>query len=304
MFLPVAGDDGPHAIPINPPIGTGMENPLPTFPIAPLGSEISDTAVAMAADRNVPPVPDPTALTAQLEGMLGLATLPPKLMKRILNREYVDMFEILPESWRIEADTASQAGQGKRPRRGPITNIDVWCECYSVLAAVLSAAYPVKAPHFFAYMRTIVRASRNFEGTAWVSYDVSFRRAAANKRSLDWGLPDPGRFNDAFVGRSKVIPRCTYCLSDTHTADDCPDAPSQRQPPLSHRSTPPKPDCPIREAGLLIQSRSVACLIMHQAPAAASRAAVLPISVTDVTAHTLPQTAEKGIRAACARDPR
>jgi len=64
---------------------------------------------------------------------------------------------------------------------------------------VLSAAYPQKAPHFFAYMRTIVRASRNFEGTAWVSYDMSYRRAAANKCSLDWGLPDPGRFNDAFV---------------------------------------------------------------------------------------------------------
>ena len=39
-------------------------------------------------------------------------------------------------------------------------------------------------------MRTIVRASCNFEGTAWVSYDMSYRRAAANKQSLDWGLPD------------------------------------------------------------------------------------------------------------------
>ena len=108
------------------------------------------------------------------------------------------------------------------------------------MAAVLSAAYPEKAPHFFAYMRTIVRASRNFEGTSWVSYDMSYRRAAANKQSLDWVVPDPGRFSDAFVGRAKVILRCTYCLSDTHTADECPDAPSSKQQVLSptpHKQT-------------------------------------------------------------------
>ena len=81
------------------------------------------------------------------------------------------MLEILPESWRLENDDTLQGGHGKRPRRGPITNIDLWCECYAVMAAVLSAAYPSKAPHFFAYMRTIVRASCNFEGTAWVSYE-------------------------------------------------------------------------------------------------------------------------------------
>ena len=140
------------------------------------------------------------------------------------------MFEILPESWRLEMEASTPAGHGKRPRRGPITDIQVWCECYAVMAAVLSAAYPLKAPHLFAYMRTIVRASRNFEGTAWVSYDMSYRRAAANKGSLDWGLPDPGRFNDAFVGRAKAVPRCSYCLSDTHVADSCPDAPAQSGP--------------------------------------------------------------------------
>ena len=81
----------------------------------------------------------------------------------------------------------------------------------------------------FAYRRTIVRATRNFEGSAWVSYNMSFRRAAANKGSLDWGIPDPGRFNDAFVGRAKTVLRCSFCLSDTHVSDDCPDAPVPKQ---------------------------------------------------------------------------
>ena len=41
-----------------------------------------------------------------------------------------------------------------------------------------------------AYLRTITRVSRNFEGTAWASYDMAFRRQAANQRSLDWGVID------------------------------------------------------------------------------------------------------------------
>ena len=165
---------------------------LPVFSLPPLGGDprrpLPTMVQSMAAGQPPPgsaPLLDPTDLTNQLEGMLGLATLPPKLMKRIVQKEYIEMYEILPESWRLETESASPSGQGKRPRRGPITDIDVWWECYAVLVAVLSAAYPEKAPHLFAYMRTIVRASRNFEGTAWVTYDMSFRRAAANRGSLD-----------------------------------------------------------------------------------------------------------------------
>ena len=99
-------------------------NPLPTFPITPLGSGVGTTAAVMAAGHGLSgatPMPDPVMLSDQLEGMLGLAMLPPKLMKRILNQEYIEMFEILPESWRLEMEASTPAGHGKRPRRGPIT---------------------------------------------------------------------------------------------------------------------------------------------------------------------------------------
>ena len=113
-----------------PPLGRDPRQPLPTM------------AQLLAAGQPPPggaPLLDPTDPTNKLEGMLGLATLPPKLMKRILQKEYIGMYEILPESWRLETEAVSPSGQGKRPRRGPITDIDVWCECYAVLAAVLSA---------------------------------------------------------------------------------------------------------------------------------------------------------------------
>ena len=154
-----------------------------------------------------------------------MAAVPPKLMSRIVAKEYIPMYEMLPESWRLEAEPGGSCCQSKRPRRGLVLDIHVWSECFAVMAAILSAAFPDKAPHMFAYMRTIVRASRTFESTAWASYDVAYRQQAANRGSLDWGVLDSGLYNDAFTGRAKAIPRCTYCLADTHHSRECPDAP-------------------------------------------------------------------------------
>lgn len=82
--------------------GLLSSNPLPMFPMASsLGSGALDTAKVIAGGQpasSSSSVPNPTALTDQLEGMLGLATLPPKLTKCIVNKEYIDRFKILPKS--------------------------------------------------------------------------------------------------------------------------------------------------------------------------------------------------------------
>ena len=54
---------------------------------------------------------DPTALTEQLEGMLGLTMLPLKLARRIGAKEYVEMYKILPELWHLEVEVRPPAGQ-------------------------------------------------------------------------------------------------------------------------------------------------------------------------------------------------
>jgi hypothetical protein len=84
-------------------------------------------------------------------------------------------------------------------------------------------------------MRTIVRASRNFEGAAWASYDAAYRRQAANKQSLDWATIDPTIYNEAFTGRARLVPRCCYCLADTHEARECQYAPREEPPPAKQQ---------------------------------------------------------------------
>ena len=117
-----------------------------------------------------------------------------------------------------------------------------------------------------------------------------YRRAAANKGFLDWGLPDPGRLNNAFVGQTKVIPRCTYCLSDTHTADECPDAPMPKQaalPGSADQKLGVQLTRPVHQDSRM-SSVEICRLFNHpilQAPVAVSTAAVMPIFATDATTH-------------------
>ena len=163
----------------------------------------------------------------------GLALIPPKLVQKILKGEFVDMYELLPETWRAE-EPRDSCCRSSRPKRGLVTDISLWTECYASLVAVLTTMHPDKAPHFMGYLRTIVRASRNFEGTAWASYDAAYHRQAANRHSLDWATIDPTIYNEAFTGRARPLPRCRYCLAETHEARDCQYAPREDPPRVKY----------------------------------------------------------------------
>ena len=141
------------------------------------------------------------------------------------------MRELMPDSWQTEEGPSSCCHSSRPKRSGLITDIARWTECYASLVAVLSTAHPDKTPHktphFMAYLKTIVHASRNFEGSVWASYDMAFHRQAASSGSYDWATIDTALYNEAFTGRTKAVPRCRYCLSDYHNAADCHFGPAQ-----------------------------------------------------------------------------
>lgn len=75
-----------------------------------------------------------------VDALPGFGAVPPKLIKKIIAGEYVDIWELLPETWHIE--TEGSCCHAKRPRRSLVTDINIWTECYATMAAVLSAAFP------------------------------------------------------------------------------------------------------------------------------------------------------------------
>ena len=149
------------------------------------------------------------------------AVIPSKVVKKILDLEFVEMAEIT-----LDEDVPSTPGRPATSRL-PVTDISIWLEKFSIMAAIMCTRFPEKAPELLAYQASIIRAERNYEGKQWVAYDRQFRREALARKDLDWSVPDPRLYNEAFTGRARAIPRCSFCLQDDHGANACPHNPNR-----------------------------------------------------------------------------
>ena len=172
--------------------------------------------------------PQPSSLGTAIKPSLHLqgpfnpaASIPSKVVKKILDLEFIEMAEVT-----VDSEPTQVPGRPPPPARLPITDISQWTERYSLMAATLAARFPEKASELFAYQATIIRAERNYDAGRWVTYDRQFRREALARKDLNWSVTDPRLYNEAFTGRARSIPRCTYCLQDDHTGQYCPKNPN------------------------------------------------------------------------------
>ena len=130
--------------------------------------------------------------------------LPANLIKRILGLEFINMAELIPDTWRyLEEDTLKCCHHGKRQQRDPVTDMLLWVECYSSVVAVLATGF---------------HAHRTFAGEGWVTYDSAYRRRASLTKSLDRGQVDFNLHNETFAGRGRVLSRCKHCSSEHHSS--------------------------------------------------------------------------------------
>lgn len=174
------------------------------------------TTVSKSGQR---PIPSSSATGHSILTNGPAATLSPKVVKKILDLEFVEMAEIS-----MDGDTPQAPG---RPSRLPITDISQWVERYATMAAILCTRFPSKAPELWAYLATIVKAERNYEGQRWVTYDRQYQREALARKDLNWSVTDPPLYNESFTGRAKSIERCVFCLQDDHTGTNCPKNPNR-----------------------------------------------------------------------------
>ena len=221
-------------LPFSPPAGTPMMGvtpsvvpTLPTFSLHTPGPSqlLAESPLAQPIPSLSAPGPCPPAQTAA--SFTQSDALPPKLKKKILELEFVDMAELIPDTWRWQDDDDSKCCHKphRTPRRGPVTDILLWVECYATLVSVLTTRFPDKAPELMAYLRAIVHAQRTYYGDGWVTYDACYRRQAAASKTLNWSQINFTLYNEAFTGRAKPLQRCMYCLSEHHRSADCRDAP-------------------------------------------------------------------------------
>ena len=188
------GDWGPGV-----PAGTAAVSAMPTFRVDTTPSHGLELLASVALSSYNP-----------------TASLPPKLVKKILDLEFVEMAELC-----MDGDLTAP---NSRPPPNPpgVTNISVWVERFAIMAAILATTFPDKAPEFLAYMAIIVRAERNYDGDRWAVYDRQFRREALARKDLNWSVTNPRLYSEAFTGRARCIARCGFCLRDDHMTQTCP----------------------------------------------------------------------------------
>ena len=195
---------------VNPTGVTGAAASLPQFtlagsqglnPLAPAAT-ISDSRLGMVSQLQGQGQPLGGPGHAK-EGPAILADVPEKIWLKLVNLEYVEMADLLPESWSMhrlqeEQGLAQCCHSSRSVRRGPVTNLLHWLEgytilvviissVYTILVAIISSVYSAATP---AYQRRIIWAASTFEGSAWVTYDSCYRRRAACLRSLGWSVED------------------------------------------------------------------------------------------------------------------
>lgn len=79
---------------------------------------------------------------------------------------------------------------GHKPSRAKakcrIQDIHAWIQCFALYVAVRAKQSPKLTPELMAYLVAILRASQEYEGSAWLSYDTAYRRQAAATGYMQW----------------------------------------------------------------------------------------------------------------------
>ncbi len=123
----------------------------PTMPVfapsgvAAQGLNLLAAAAAATGGASTPIVKPVQALT--FPGPYNLAaSLPAKIIKRILDLEFVEMAEV-----GVDVELPLTPSRMPAPSRFPVSDISVWIERFSLMAAVLVSRFPDKATELFAY---------------------------------------------------------------------------------------------------------------------------------------------------------
>ena len=155
----------------------------------------------------------------------GLLPVPAKLAEKITRWDFVDMAELLPEFWtsvnpRETASNAATTQNGARRKRA-VTDIATWLQCFATYTSVMSTAHPQAVPELLAYLIFVLRASQDFGGVAWATYDAAFRRQASITGNRQWSRVNPSLYSICFSGVARSGTRCDLCLSLSHPTRDC-----------------------------------------------------------------------------------
>ena len=126
---------------------------MPTFSDAasyldtlPLAAAMAQThpphqGAPFAVSPTLPVIPPPTVQPSPTPSIPGFSAVPAKLVRKIWVLEYIDMWELLPETWCLDT-TSISCCHDWRPRHGLVTVIDQYLEAELTAGRILGPFSP------------------------------------------------------------------------------------------------------------------------------------------------------------------
>lgn len=160
----------------------------------------------------------------------GIPSLPRRMVERMLAWEYIDLAELPPARAHVSKESLNatpnvlliQSLESARSHRRLIPDITTWVQCFSIYTSVLATKHSEHVPELLAYMRDIIRVSRQFKWPAWIIYDTNYRQHMAETGGKDWSKVDPSIYSRCLTGWARPTSWCEWCVSLDHDSNDCP----------------------------------------------------------------------------------
>lgn len=111
---------------------------------------------------------------------------------KIHNRDYVDILTLLPNFKEIKSDKKSESERDEERKRIVSKSFFNWLQSFCIYASVLGEKHPQLCSGLFRHLEIILEAYKNFGGSAWFSYDESYRQKLAIHQTVKWGDKDVG----------------------------------------------------------------------------------------------------------------
>ena len=137
-----------------------------------------------------------------------------------LSMGIIDMANLLPEVRLGDREGEPEKLLPRRPHC--ITDIWLWLHCFGTYVSVLGSSFPEAVPELMGYMSLIIRCCQDYEGLAWVHYDMAFCQQAAASVNRKWLEVSSTLYSIYFTGKFRGNHQCDLCLVKTHGTSSYP----------------------------------------------------------------------------------
>ena len=141
----------------------------------------------------------------------GLAPIPPSVVKKIQNLEFVDFAELMPDN--RDLLRRIDLTDNKASTKAPLRRVTSWAQCFMAYSAILLSKFPDKLVKVMAYGKMIIKEAGRHGGEGWKVYDTLFRQMLAADKTIPWSKLNFTLYATTFLAMPDSYScQCSICM--------------------------------------------------------------------------------------------